>query len=374
MKRISRMLHRKGNYRRRHAPGIAPGTLVQHEDTAETKITVTGYDAKKLEEIETTSAREAHDFAKKWKTAWINIDGLADIDTIREFGNLYDLHPLALEDTVNLHQRPKVEEYDRNLFIVSIMSRLVEGGHLDTEQFSLFLCENVVLTFQERVGDCLDGVRDRLRVGKGRIRGAGSDYLAYAILDTLIDGYFPVLESFSDRLDHLEDEVFLNPTQDMIEEIHDMKRELLAIRRGIWPQRDSMRTLTYESAGFVQEENRPFYRDCYDHVIQIIDIMENLRERLSGLTDLYLSSISNKMNEVMKLLTIIATIFMPLGFITGLYGMNFDTNSPYNMPELSWRFGYVYALSMMFLIAGGLTLYCYKKGWLDRKKKPKHDG
>lgn len=362
---------KKTDYAYRAAPGTSPGTLRVFPDAVPPKITVIGYDAKTIEEKQVKTAKEARAFAKKFSCAWINIDGLGDIDLLREAGEVFGIHPLALEDVVNLHQRPKTEEYDDHLFIVTRMAYPAreKTGQKDTgteiEQISLFLGKNYVLSFQEREGDVLDPVRERLRRGKGRIRSSGADYLAYAVLDTIVDGYFPVLEEYSEKLDALEDAVFDTPTRKTLQDIHDMKRETLRLRRAVWPQRDSVSGLTHAYDDLIREENRAFFRDCHDHVIQIIDILESQRERLSGLGDLYLSSISYKMNEVMKVLTIIATIFIPLGFIAGIYGMNFDPDvSPWNMPELGWFYGYPFALGIMLVFALSLLAYFYRKGWI----------
>jgi len=360
--------HKTHDYRRRARPGTPPGTLHSFEDTVPTKIMGFGYNADSYAEEELKTAKEALAFIKKWDCTWINVDGLGDIDLLRSLGTAFSVHMLAMEDVINVHQRSKVEEYKDNLFIVTRMARFTGKKHerlLDVEQVSMFLGQNYILSFQEREGDVLDPVRERLRQGKGRIRTAGADYLAYAILDTIVDGYFPVLEEYSETLDDMEEVVFSKPTPDTLTHIHDMRRELLLLRRAIWPQREAVNGLTYEYEEFVQEDNRAFFRDCHDHVIQLIDIAESQRERLSGLSDLYISSISYKMNEVMKVLTIIATIFMPLGFITGLYGMNFDsTASPWNMPELGARYGYPTALAVMLTVAGAFLWYFYRKGWL----------
>lgn len=360
--------HKTHDYRRRARPGTAPGTLHSFDDTVPTKITGFGYNADSTAEEVLKTAEEVLAFTKKWDTAWINIDGLGDIELLRSLGAAFSIHMLAMEDVINVHQRAKVEEYKDNLFIVTRMARFTGEKHervLDMEQVSLFLGKNYVLSFQEREGDVLEPVRERLRHGKGRIRTAGADYLAYAVLDTIVDGYFPMLEEYSEMLDDMEEIVFANPTPDTLTRIHDLKRELLLLRRAIWPQREAVSGLTYEYGEFVREDNRAYFRDCHDHVIQLIDIAESQRERLSGLSDLYISSISYKMNEVMKVLTIIATIFIPLGFITGLYGMNFDPEaSPWNMPELGSRYGYPVALAAMLTVAGGFLWYFYRKGWL----------
>jgi magnesium transporter len=234
-----------------------------------------------------------------------------------------------------------------------------------TEQISMFLGERVLLTFQERPGDCFDPVRTRLRAARGQIRNRQIDYLAYTLLDAVIDGYFPVLEGLGERLEDLEDRVIAAPADLEVARIHEIRRELLTIRRAVWPQREMVNALTRESSHYVTDQTRPYLRDCYDHTIQLMDIIETYREIATGLVDVYLSSVSTRLNEVMKVLTIIATIFIPLSFITGLYGMNFDTAaSPWNMPELAWYWGYPMALGLMAVVAAGLLYYFYRKGWL----------
>lgn len=356
----TRFVKRKSEYRRRAKPGTAPGTLVALDGASPAQISLFAYGPDGIQEQPKASVSDIRARLGKFPVLWVNVDGLADIPLLKEIGEIFGIHPLALEDVVNVYQRSKIEEYDDHRFIVTRMAQGMETG-LDIEQVSLFLGENYVLTFQERTGDCLDPVRQRLRHGKGRIRGAGADYLAYAVLDTIVDGYFPVLEKFGDRVDGLEERIFLSPANDLIHKIHEAKHDLLQLRRAVWPQRDMVSTLSHDE--FVSEENRFYFRDCQDHVIQVVDILESQRERLSGLTDLYLSSVSNRMNEVMKVLTIIATIFMPLSFIAGVYGMNFD-----NMPELHWRFGYFYALGLMFFCAVLFVFYFFRKGWLSSGK------
>jgi magnesium transporter len=229
----------------------------------------------------------------------------------------------------------------------------------------MFLGANFLLTFQERTGDCFDLVRDRIRRRRGHIRERKADYLAYALLDAVIDGYFPVLEACGERLESLEDAVLDKPSGEQSAQIHEMKRDLLTLRRAIWPQREMINALTRDSSAHVSDQTRVYLRDCYDHTIQLMDMLETYREIASGLVDVYLSSVSARMNEIMKLLTIIATIFIPLGFIAGLYGMNFDTGvSPWNMPELSWRWGYPFALGLMAVVAIGLLLFFRKRGWI----------
>ncbi len=282
---------------------------------------------------------------------------------LSELGTLFSLHPLILEDIINLHQRPKVEEYDANLFLVTRRSHANEK--LDLEQISLVLGPGFVLSFQERSNRGFQPVEDRIRSSSGkRLRLSRPDYLVYALLDTVVDSYFPVLEAYSERLDEYEDRVIADPSRAMIDQIHDLKRDFLLLRRAVWPQRDAVNVLTRERE-LITDDTRVYLRDCYDHVVQVMDILEGHRERASDLLNIYLTSISNKTNEIMKVLTVIATVFMPLGFVAGVYGMNFERDkSPLNMPELGWYWGYPFALGLMAAIAASLLVYFRRKGWL----------
>ena len=357
--------------RRRAPPGSSPGTLIADPEAQRPVVRVIGYGPADVEEVE---AARLEDIAKnrgKWPVVWVNVDGLRDLDFIRAIGEMFGLHRLALEDVVNVHQRPKVEEYEDHLFVVSRMIAVDDAPH--TEQISLFLGDGYLLTFQETVGDCFDPVRDRIRRHRGLIRESGADYLTYALLDAVIDGYFPVLEDYGEELEILEDTVLAAPLREHVGQIHEMKRNFLALRRAIWPQREMISALSRNTSKQVSDQTRVYLRDCYDHTIQLIDILETYREVASGLVDVYLSSVSARMNEIMKVLTIIATIFIPLGFIAGVYGMNFNQGvSPWNMPELSWYFGYPVALGLMAAVAGGLLFFFRRRGWLggDRPDEP----
>lgn len=356
-------LKRRHNRLMRHKPGTAPGTLVVPDNSPFPRMTVMAYDEDELVEKDIRTVAELKPFLKKWPLVWINVDGLGSIELIEELGVLFDLHPLALEDVLNFNHRPKAEDYGESLFMVARMARF-RDTLLDLEQISLFAGRNYVLTFQERPGDCLEPVRERIRRGQGRrIRFAKSDYLVYAICDAIVDGYFPVLELYGDRLDELEDNVIANPTRRTIELTHEIKRDFHQIRHTVWPMREMAHNLS--ASAMVSDDTRTYFRDCYDHVIQVLDMLETYRERASGLVDIYLSSLNNRMNEVMKVLTIIATIFIPLSFIAGIYGMNFDPDaSPWNMPELDWYFGYPFALGLMLAFSMTLLVYFWRKGWL----------
>jgi magnesium transporter len=312
--------------------------------------------------------QQLQDFLDKWPVLWIEVEGLGDAETIRALGELLGLHRLALEDVLNTHQRPKIEQYPGYYFIVSQMVTL--GEHLETEQLSLFLGKNFVLTFQEgKPGDSLGSIRERVRQQRSRIRESGLDYLAYALLDAVVDGYFPILEQYGEQLEHLEDEIVSRPSGDIVARIHEIRRNLLTLRRAIWPQREIFNALLREETPLVTSETRLHLRDCYDHTAQLIDLIETYRELGADLTDVYLSSVSNRTNEIMRVLTVIATIFIPLTFIAGVYGMNFNSSvSPWNMPELNWFWGYPFVLMLMFAMTVAQLLFFRKKGWLGSPK------
>ena len=351
-------------HRKRTPVGAPPGTLVADPLSAPTNIGFFGYDTKHLVEQHTARVEELGDAVSGHEVTWINIDGLANIELIEQISELFGLHRLAVEDVINVHQRPKVEEFDDHLFIVTRM--LSHATSNETEQVSMFLGKGYLLTFQERPGDVFEPVRQRLRRHKGRIRDMGADYLTYALLDAMIDGYFPALETRGEHLESLEDMVLSDPKQRLVPVIHDTKRDLLELRRSVWPQREMVNALIRQESDFIDDQTKVYLRDCYDHTIQLIDIIETYREICSGLFEIYLSGLSNRMNEIMTVLTMMATIFIPLSFVAGLYGMNFDPNiSPWNMPELSWKFGYPFAIGLMVAIAVGLLLLFWRRGWFD---------
>lgn len=348
---------------RRGPAGGAPGSLRVDPDAPIPIIHVLGYNDDECVEYEVKDIASLDEVLRPWPRIWVNIEGLGSEEIVRGIGDRFNLHPLALEDTVHVHQRAKCEDYGEYVYFVSRMVTL-QNGEFVIEQVSLFIFPNMILTFQERPGDCLEPVRERLRKGKGKIRQHSADYLAYAVIDALIDGYFPVLEKVGDDLEDLEEMILLNPTEKLLQQVHQTKRELLTLRRAIWPIREAVNALMRDDLLVITAETRVFLRDCYDHAIQLVDLVENYRELASGLMDLYMTGVSNRMNEVMKVLTIFATIFMPLGFIAGLYGMNFNTASPYNMPELSWAYGYPFALGLMLFTAVGLIVYFRRKQWI----------
>ena len=356
---------RKGRtHRRRTPPGTPPGTLIVDPEAPHPSVRVIAYGPDETVEQEIHEPRHVRDFLDKWPVIWVDVEGLGDAETIRTLGEIFGLHRLALEDVVNVHQRPKIEQYDGYYFIVARMVKL--GEHLETEQLSLFLGKNFVVTFQEgHPGDCLETIRERIRQKRGRIRDAGLDYLAYALLDAVVDCYFPIMEEYGERLEAFEDELLTYPHSDTVARIHEIKRNLLTLRRAVWPQRETFNALLRDETPLVTNETRLYLRDCYDHTTQLIDLIETYRELGSDLTDVYLSSISNRTNEIMRVLTVIATIFIPLTFIAGIYGMNFNpAASPVNMPELNWYWGYPFSLTLMALVAFGQLFFFWRRGWL----------
>lgn len=345
-------------------PGTPPGTVIVHPEAAPPTIRVLAYGPEDVLEEKITDPQRVREFFGKRPVLWVDIEGLGDAATIHAVGEIFNVHRLALEDIVTVHQRAKIEQYGDQLFIVARAVYLDE--HLDTEQISLFVGKNFVLTFQEgRPGDCLEAIRERIRKKGGRIRDAGHDYLAYALLDAIVDSYFPILEAYGERLETLEDEILLRPQVDTIARIHGIKRDLLTLRRAMWPQRETLNSLLRGESAVVTAETRLYLRDCYDHSVQILDLLETYRELGSDLIDMYLSTVSNRTNEIMRVLTVISVVFMPLTFIAGVYGMNFDTSkSPWNMPELGWPFGYPFALLLMLTVALGQMIFFRRRGWL----------
>jgi len=349
-------------HRRRPPPGAMPGTLVVDADAPPPRLTVQAYGPDGHTEEEVSDLSRLDELCQEWPVVWLNVDSLGDEPLLREIEARLALHRLVLEDVTNLGQRSKVEFYDDLLFIVL---RTPEEERGQTEQVSLLLQQGLLVTLQEHSGDCFEGVRDRIRHSKGKIRFRGADYLAYALMDAAVDHFFPVLDDAGLHLDSLEDQVFEQPTPETLAQIHALKRSLVSLRKAIWPYREMLNALMRDAGAIFADETQPYLRDCYDHVVRLVDLVEAQREVTSDLQNMYLSMVSNRMNEVMKVLTIIATVFIPLSFIAGLYGMNFDPGaSRWNMPELGWAFGYPAALLLMGLVAGGLLAFVWRKGWL----------
>jgi len=348
--------------KRSHKAGLPPGTLVHvgERKAEKVKIRILDYDEAQFEEKEAKTIEESFPFKDKPTVTWINIDGLHEVEIIEKLGSHFDLHPLLLEDILNTDQRPKMEDYGDYIFIVLKMLYPGENkDQIEAEQVSLILGSNFVISLQEHEGNVFNPVRDRIRKSKGRIRKTDSDYLAYALLDAIVDNYFLILENVGEKIEDTEQQLATNPSPETLQYIRELKNEMIFLRKSIWPLRELINGLERCESTLIHESTGAYLRDVYDHTIQIIDTVESYRDTISGMVDIYLSSISNKMNEVMKVLTIFASIFIPLTFVAGVYGMNFEF-----MPELGWHWGYFALLAVMALIGISLVFYFKRKRWL----------
>lgn len=343
--------------------GLDPGALVHlgRPKAGATRVEVVEYDEAQLERRQITSLDACLIRKPLPVVTWINVDGLGELEVLRHFGSCYGIHPLVLEDILATDQRPKAADYGDYLYIVLKMITLDEGpGEVKSEQVSFVLGSNYLISFQEGLeGDVFELVRGRMANEKARLRSAGPDFLLHALLDVIIDHYFLVLEKLADRIEDVEDELIGNPTTATVQSIYRLKREMLFLHKAVWPLREVLSGLQRRDSQLIRESTGIYVRDLYDHTVQVLDTLETLRDMLSGMLDIYLSSVSNRLNEVMKVLTIIATIFMPLSFLVGLYGMNFRY-----MPELEWHYGYPMVLLMSLAIGGGMLVYFKKKRWL----------
>ena len=342
--------------------GMPPGSLVHigEKKTERVRIRVIQYDEGNIEEKDLDSIDECFHYIGQSGKTWINIDGIHEVGIIEKIGQNLHLHPLVLEDILNTDQRPKLDDYDDYLFICAKMLTYDSVKDLlNVENISLVLSSDYVISLQEIEGDIFDPIRERLRKGKGRIRKAGHDYLAYTLLDAIVDNYFTVLEKIGEEIESLEEEVISDPDENTAERIHHLKRELIFLRKSVWPLREVVNTLDRGESSIVQDDTRVFLRDVYDHTIQVMDTTETFRDMVSGMLDVYLSSISNRMNQVMKVLTIIATIFIPLTFVAGIYGMNFKY-----MPELDYKWAYPVVLLCMLVIGIIMLIWFRRKRWL----------
>ena len=342
--------------------GLPPGTLVQVEEkkAEKARISIIDYDKAQFQEKEAATVEECFPFKDKPSVTWININGVYQVEVIEKIGAHFGIHPLVLEDIMHTVQRPKMEDFEDYIFVVVKMIYYDEkDNEIKAEQFSIILGPNFVISFQEKEGDAFDHVRERIRRNKGRIRKMKADYLAYSLIDTIVDHYFIVLEKLGEKIEGMEEELVTNPTPVTLQTIHILKRELIFLRKSIWPLREVVNVLERGESSLIDESTGIYLRDVYDHTIQVVDTVETFRDMVSGMLDIYLSSISNKMNEVMKVLTIIATIFIPLTFVAGLYGMNFKY-----IPELEWHWGYFAALFVMAMIGFGMVMYFRNKKWL----------
>lgn len=359
-----------------HYPGTPPGTIIIDADAPPPIICLIDYNQTNVIRQQVATPEECIPYLDQESVSWVDVQGLGNQDILERMGQVFELSPLVLEDVVNVSERPKVEDYDDQLLFIArmVVPKEITYGFY-SEQVSLILGKHYLLTVQEEPEhDCFEGVRLRIEKGKGIIRRQGTDYLAYALLDAIIDGFFPVLERYGEQLEDLEEEVIAKPTRKTLQKIYQLRRELLQLRRAIWPQRDAINALIRDRSELISEEVQIYLRDCYDHAVQVMDMVETYRELASGLMDVYLSAVGNKMNEVMKLLTVVSSIFIPLTFIAGIYGMNFNTEkSPYNMPELNWYWGYPLCLAFMAFIGFGLLFLFWQRGWLENSTSIKRD-
>jgi magnesium transporter len=342
--------------------GLPPGSLVHIGEipAGAASIELIGFTLDDLEEQRFSSVDDCLPYLERAGITWVNVEGVHNVELIRHLGEQYALHPLVLEDIVNTVQRPKIEDYDDYLFIVLRMLRPTESGEFTSEQLSIILGPGHIFTFQEGIqGDVFDEVRNRIRNGKGKIRGMGADYLAYALIDAIVDNYFSVLENLGERIVNLEEQLTSLPDRSTLQMINGIKKEIIFLRKAVWPLREAISFLERGDSQLLSDATRVYFRDVYDHTVQVIDTVETYRDLLSGMFDLYLSSISNRTNEIMKFLTVIGTIFMPLTFLVGVYGMNFK-----HLPELEWRNGYFILWGFMLALAITMVIYFRRKRWL----------
>jgi magnesium transporter len=351
----------------KHHPkvGAKPGTLVIPKEAPTPKVRIISYSLDAVNDVVCPNEnldRLSEAFGSDAVT-WIDVQGFGDTKIMRKIGSIFDLHPLLLEDVVNVPQRPKTETYGDQLLVIVRMVRLDDSGQIDMEQLSVILGKNYVITFQERYGDVFDPVRERIRIPKSRLRTHGADYLSYALIDTVVDGYYPVLETVGDYLESLESQVIADPSPELLGQLNHFKNRLVNLRRGIWPQREAIAGLARGDQSAITEEVRVYLRDTYDHCVQTSELTEMYREMVTGLMNVYLSSVANRTNDVMKMLTIVATIFIPLTFLAGIYGMNFE-----HMPELHSEWAYPAIWLTMLAVAGIMLSFFWRKGWIGPKR------
>jgi magnesium transporter len=349
--------------RRGSKTGLAPGTLVHvgEKKAEKVEIRVLAYNSEKLIERKLETVEECLEFKGQSDiNLWINVDGLDRIDVIEKLGGYFDIHPLTLEDVLNTGQRPKTEDYDSYIYTVLKMMLLdTEREEIIIDQVSIIIGPNYILSFQERQGDVFDPVRERFENSASRLRKSGVDYLAYSLIDAVVDNYFLILEHFGDEIEYLEEGLVIQPGPEALRNIQKYKRDMILLRKSVWPLRELINGLQRVESDLIKETTRIYLRDIYDHTIQVIDSVEDFRDILSSMVDVYLSSVSYRMNDVMKVLTVIATIFIPLTFVAGVYGMNFEY-----MPELKWRWGYPVIMSVMTFLGVGMFAYFKKRKWV----------
>jgi magnesium transporter len=348
--------------RRSQKAGLPPGTIIHVGEKRQepVKLSVINYDSTNFQERPVNTIEDAFSFKDEASVTWLNIDGVHKPEIIEQVGTHFGLHPLVLEDIANTGQRPKMEDFDDYIYVVLKMLRFdAKENETKAEQVSIILGRDFVISFQEREGDVFDTVRERLRNNKGRIRKMGADYLTYALIDAIVDHYFVILENLGETIEDIEDKLVTNPSRETLRTIHDLKREMIFLRKSVWPLREVISRLERSESALINKSTCVYLRDVYDHTIQVMDAVETFRDMLSGMLDIYLSSVSNRMNEVMKVLTVIATIFIPLTFLAGIYGMNFRY-----MPELEQAWSYPVVLTVMFIIAIMMVFYFRRKKWI----------
>ncbi len=359
---------------KRAAPGTAPGVISVPEDALVLTARTIMYNEQSITETEIKTTAEIKEQLEKYPNHihWFDVKGFKDKPFLERMGDLFGILRLQMEDVVNVYQRPKMELYAGYVFFISRVLQQAHG-HIQNEQLSIFLGKNYVITFQDEYEDVLDPVRDRIRHGKGYMRKSGADYLVYSLMDVVVDNYYPILEQVGDRLDELQDELINKPTRDTLNQVLEIKRELIMLRRIIWSERDKMNDILRSELPEISAATKVYFRDTYDHCIQLLDLVESYKEVTASLMDVYHSSLSNRMNQVMKVLTIISTIFIPLTFIVGVYGMNFSQKDPetgqffpMNMPELYAPYGYISVIVGMIIIVVLQLVFFYRKGWLDK--------
>jgi len=342
--------------------GLPPGALIHigEKKTDKIKISVLDYSIGKYDEKEIKKIEDCYSYKRKPSITWINIDGLHEVDVIEKIGKYFDIHSLVLEDILNTDQRPKMEDYEKYIFLVlKMLYSDDKTNEIHSEQVSLVLGNNFVISFQETIGDVFDSVRERIRGSKGRIRKMGSDYLAYSLIDAIVDNYFIILEKIGEKIESMQEDIIKNPNPQNLNHIYKLKRDMIYLRKSVWPLREVINGLLRGESKIIKKSTNIYLRDLYDHTIQVIDTVETFRDMISGMLDIYMSSVSNKMNEVMKVLTIFAAIFIPLTFIAGVYGMNF-----HYMPELSLTWGYPAVWIVIIIVGVTLLFYFRHKKWL----------
>jgi magnesium transporter len=347
--------------------GARPGTLAIPPGSPPPKINVVQYDSTRVDRREITDVAELRGLHDSNRVTWVDVQGLGDEATIRAIGEAFDLHPVALENAVNVPQRAKTELYDQHQLIIA-RTPIIDADVVQTPQVCFIVGKRYLLTFQERYFGFFDPVRERIQAGIGAIRRAGPDYLAYAMIDAMVDRYYPVAQRLSDRLEDLEDFIVANPHPEVLAQTHALRRQLAILRRVGWPQREALNALLREQTPFFSQQTKVFLRDTHDHIAQIVELIDSSREMASDLAEAYLSNVSHRTNEVMKVLTLMASIFIPLTFLAGIYGMNFE-----NMPELRSRIGYFVVLGVMIFLAIGMTAFFRRRGWIGRPPPPDFD-